>query len=70
MPIPIKKGKCDTVAGAPLVPVYCFGQNEAYKFVRPGPPLVPQALVEKCVRAILFCPMLIYGYMGTPLPHR
>ena len=52
------------------MPVYCFGQNEVYKFVRLGPPLIPQRLVDRAVRTILFCPMFIYGVYGTPLPHR
>ena len=62
--------KCLYLAGAALVPIFCFGQSEAYHFWRLGPPLVPQWLVDKFVRTILFCPMLIYGVYGSPLPFR
>ena len=57
-------------AGVPLVPVFCFGQSDAYSFIRMWPPFLPQWLYNKFIRSLLFCPMLIYGAYGTPLPYR
>ena len=57
-------------AGIPLVPVFCFGQSDAYSYIRMWPPFLPQWMYNKFVRALLFCPMLIYGSYGTPLPYR
>ena len=57
-------------AGAPLVPIYSFGQNKAYKFIKFGPPLVPYKLYRKIVSTLKFCPMLIWGLYGSPLPFR
>ena len=56
-------------AGAPLVPVFVFGQSAAYSWVKLGPPFLPQWLAQRIARAIGFLPLLMYGVWGSPLPH-
>ncbi|PNW85796.1 hypothetical protein CHLRE_03g205050v5 [Chlamydomonas reinhardtii] len=56
--------------GAPLVPVWAFGQTRAYSWFRPGPPLVPTWLVERISRAAGAVPIGMFGQYGTPMPHR
>ncbi|GLC68057.1 hypothetical protein PLESTF_000640200 [Pleodorina starrii] len=56
--------------GAPIVPVWAFGQTRAYSWVRPGPPLVPAWLVSRISRTFGAVPILMYGAYGTPMPHR
>jgi len=55
-------------AGAPLVPVFAFGQTSAYNYWRLGPPLLPQFVVRTLARRLRCLPMLIGGFMGTPIP--
>ena len=57
-------------AGAPIVPVWAFGQTAAYSFALPGPPLFPARLVRAFARAVGCMPLLMWGVAGSPLPHR
>lgn len=56
--------------GAPIIPVFCFGQTQTFSWVKPGPPIVPASVVERVARTIGFLPLLIWGRWGTPLPHQ
>ncbi|KAK9903458.1 hypothetical protein WJX75_006146 [Coccomyxa subellipsoidea] len=56
--------------GAPLVPVFVFGQTDAYGWMKLGPRAVPQELAERLARAIGFLPLFMYGVWGTPLPRK
>ncbi|GFR40867.1 hypothetical protein Agub_g1518 [Astrephomene gubernaculifera] len=56
--------------GAPLVPVWAFGQTRAYSWFRPGPPLVPSWLVARMSRAFGAVPIGMYGAYFTAMPHR
>ena len=38
-----------------------------YKWIRPGPPIVPIAFLRKIARSIGFLPLLLYGVWGTTL---
>jgi diacylglycerol O-acyltransferase 2, plant len=49
--------------GAPLVPVFAFGQTPQYGWVR-----LPFA--ARLARKIGWVPMLIWGAMGTPMPRK
>lgn len=53
--------------GAPLVPVFSFGQTNMYKWVRFGPPFLSSATMHKISRTIGFLPMWVYGKWGTLL---
>jgi hypothetical protein len=57
-------------AGAPVVPIFCFGQTDAYSFALAGPPLMPRRVAARLARALRFWPMLMWGVGGSPLPHR
>ena len=57
-------------AGAPIVPVFAFGQTDAYSFALPGPPLFPASFVSRAARAVGCMPLLMWGVGGTPLPRR
>lgn len=57
-------------AGAPIVPVFAFGQTAAYSFALPGPPLFPTSIVRRAARALGCMPLLMWGAAGSPLPHR
>ena len=56
-------------AGAPLLPVFVFGQTDAYSWVKMGPPVVPQWLTQRIARMIGFLPLFMFGMYGSPLPH-
>ncbi|KAG2494868.1 hypothetical protein HYH03_007107 [Edaphochlamys debaryana] len=56
--------------GAPLVPVFAFGQTRTYSWLRPGPPFCPEWLVQAISRTAGAVPVLMYGACGTPMPHR
>lgn len=61
-------------AGAPLVPVFAFGQTDVYRYVRffIDVPLffVPRSSAFSLARRIGYVPMLIFGWLGTAMPHR
>mmetsp|Transcript_11246 Transcript_11246/g.33439 ORF Transcript_11246/g.33439 Transcript_11246/m.33439 type:complete len:258 (+) Transcript_11246:65-838(+) len=55
--------------GAALVPVFAFGQGGSFSWLRPGPPLFPQAAVKWLSRHIGAVPLVIRGRWWTPMPH-
>ncbi|EFJ41256.1 hypothetical protein VOLCADRAFT_77655 [Volvox carteri f. nagariensis] len=56
--------------GAPIVPVWAFGQTRAYSWIRPGPPLVSSWLVSRISRTFGAVPIFMYGAYGSSMPHR
>lgn len=41
-----------------------------YRWWRPGPPFIPQSLVEAIRKRIGFMPLMMWGRFGTPIPHK
>lgn len=60
--------------GAPLVPVFAFGQTETYSYVRPfidwESRVIPKSKYFSFVRRIGYVPMMIFGSLGTAMPKR
>lgn len=56
-------------SGAPVVPVFVFGQTDVYNWYRLGPPLFRQQWIEAFSRRAGFAPMLLWGWRGTPIPN-
>lgn len=54
--------------GARLVPAFTFGQSETYNYVRLGPPVCSNKVVELVARVLQMAPMAFWGKCGTFLP--
>ncbi|KAK7346252.1 hypothetical protein VNO80_20767 [Phaseolus coccineus] len=51
--------------GVPLVPVFCFGQTNSYKWWK-----VPGKLIQKLARFMKIVPLFYWGIYGSPIPFK
>lgn len=56
--------------GAHLLPCFAFGQSGTYSWLRPGPPLIPNMVVETVRKWLGFIPLIMWGRWGTTIPHK
>lgn len=40
-----------------------------YKYIKPGPPIVPESVITALSRKIGFVPFLFWGWCGTTIPY-
>ncbi|XP_004509476.1 diacylglycerol O-acyltransferase 2D-like isoform X2 [Cicer arietinum] len=51
--------------GHPLVPVFCFGQTNIYKWWK-----APGKLIQSIARSMKIFPLIFWGRFGTPVPFK
>nr|XP_007156273.1 hypothetical protein PHAVU_003G272600g [Phaseolus vulgaris]ESW28267.1 hypothetical protein PHAVU_003G272600g [Phaseolus vulgaris] len=51
--------------GVPLVPVFCFGQTNSFKWWK-----VPGKLIQKLARFMKIVPLFYWGIYGSPIPFK
>lgn len=61
-------------SGAPLVPVFAFGQSDLFSYVRPlldwPKGWIPRSLWSRMARRIGYAPMIVWGLWGTAMPRQ
>lgn len=56
--------------GARLIPAFTFGQSQTYDYVRLGPPVCSERVVNVVAGILQMAPMAFWGKWGTFLPKR
>jgi len=56
--------------GAQLIPAFTFGQCDAYRYWRLGPPLCSLRMVESLARVARVAPIFFWGKWGSPMPRQ